>query len=360
MLFKDEVIIEIKAGKGGDGSASFHREKFITKGGPDGGDGGDGGHIILKVNPQLRTLSHIHNRQKFKAENGQDGMKNKKFGKKGESVVIEVPPGTQVYEADPETDEETLVHDLIEEDEEFIAAQGGRGGRGNVWFKSSTRQTPFYAEKGKPGETRRIRLELKLIAHVGLVGFPNAGKSTFISKVTNAKPKVANYPFTTLQPNLGVMSLANSVTTVLIADIPGIIEGAHSGKGLGIEFLKHIERTRVILFMLDATDQPIEKFNILREELKNYSETLFNREYLIAVNKIDMIYEKQEMYTILEELEQPNELIFPISAITGDGLKPLKIAIHEKYIHSEEMAEQENLSLEVNSQPENKEEDDEA
>lgn len=352
MLFKDEVIIDIKAGKGGNGSASFHREKFVPKGGPDGGDGGDGGHVILKVNPQLRTLSHIHNRQKFRAQNGQDGMKNKMFGRKGDSVVIDVPPGTQVFEIDPETEEETLIYDLVEDEEEFIAAGGGKGGRGNVWFKSSTRQTPFFAEDGKPGEQRRIRLELKLIAHVGLVGFPNAGKSTFVSRVTNARPKIANYPFTTLQPNLGVMTVDDSLTGILIADIPGIIEGAHHGKGLGIEFLKHIERTKVILFMLDVTDHPVEKFRVLRDELKNYSEKLFGREYLIAINKTDMIYEKEEIETIIGELEQPVELIFKISAVTGEGLKPLKIALYQKYLQAEERAraEEKEESFEVNDE----------
>ncbi len=328
MLFKDEVEIWVTAGKGGDGSKSFRREKYIPKGGPDGGDGGDGGNIVFLVNPHLRTLSHIHNRQKFHAENGENGKRKQMHGKNGEDLVIEVPPGTVVWDAETGTQ----LADLTESWTRTIIAHGGRGGRGNVHFKSSTNQTPFYAEQGKPGESYHLRLELKMIAHIGLVGFPNAGKSTLISRLTNARPKIANYPFTTLEPNVGVMTIDDAYTSVLIADIPGLIEGAHRGKGLGIEFLKHVERTRVLLFVLDVTDDPEKHFAILRDELKAYSENLYQRSFLIALNKRDLL------------TEEPKKLVkffagiapcFLISALTSEGLRELKIALYQAYQQEE-------------------------
>ncbi len=328
MLFKDEVEIWVTAGKGGDGSKSFRREKYIPHGGPDGGDGGDGGDIVFVVNPHLRTLSHIHNRQKFRAENGENGMRKQMHGRNGKDTIIEVPPGTVVWDA--ETGE--ILADLTEPGSHTIIAKGGRGGRGNVHFKSSTNQTPFYAEAGKPGESKHLRLELKMIAHIGLVGFPNAGKSTLISRLTNARPKIANYPFTTLEPNVGVMTIDDAYTSVLIADIPGLIEGAHKGKGLGIEFLKHIERTKVLLFVLDIADDPKKHFAILREELRAYSEKLYQRPFLIALNKKDICF------------DDPAELIhffsqyapcYLISALTGEGLRELKIALFETYQQEE-------------------------
>lgn len=348
MIFKDEVEIFVKAGNGGDGSASFRREKYIPKGGPDGGDGGNGGSIILRANPQIRTLSHIHNRQKFKAKRGDDGRGNQSSGKQGQSIVLEVPMGTIVYDCDSAE----VLADLTKKHQEFIVVKGGRGGRGNIHFKSSVNQTPFYAEKGKPAETRNIRLELKLIAHIGLVGFPNAGKSTLISRITNARPKVANYPFTTLQPNLGVMSIDDKFTSVLIADIPGLIEGAHKGKGLGIDFLKHIERTKIILYMLDITDEPMEKFLVLRDELKGYSEELFNRQTIIALNKIDLVYEDEETEAIRAEFAEYSDNIHIISAVVGTGLKELKQIIYSKYIEAEK---QEQLvdSIEDNDEDKN-------
>ncbi|URA09283.1 GTPase ObgE [Thermospira aquatica] len=329
MLFKDEVEIWVTAGKGGDGSKSFRREKYISKGGPDGGDGGDGGNIVFLVNPHLRTLSHIHNRQKFYAENGENGKRKQMHGRNGEDKVIEVPPGTVVW--DVETGNQLA--DLTEPWNKTIIAHGGRGGRGNVHFKSATNQTPFYAESGKPGESYHLRLELKMIAHIGLVGFPNAGKSTLISRLTNARPKIANYPFTTLEPHVGVMTLDDAYTSVLIADIPGLIEGAHRGKGLGIEFLKHIERTKVLLFVLDVTDEPEKHFNVLREELKAYSEKLYQRPFLIALNKKDLLSEEPSQR---EQFFSRIAPCFLISALTGEGLKELKIALYQAYQQEEQ------------------------
>ncbi len=335
MIFKDEVEIEIHSGKGGDGSASFRREKYVPKGGPDGGDGGNGGNVVLRVSGQLRTLSHIHNRQHFKAGHGEEGRGSQCHGKKGTDCVIEVPPGTVVFEAD----KKKPVADLTEDGSEFIAAKGGRGGLGNVHFKSSTNQTPFYAKQGKPGEAKSLRLELKLIAHVGLVGFPNAGKSTLISRITNARPKIANYPFTTLEPNLGVMTVDDAYTSILIADIPGLITGAHEGKGLGIEFLKHIERTKLILYILDATDEPTEKFKILQQELKGYSGKLAKRDYLIALNKTDRVPDPTEMDEIAKAFSRKRCEVLRISALTGAGLKELKIALYRKYVEIEKRDE---------------------
>ncbi len=331
MIFKDEVPIEIKAGKGGAGAATFRREKYIPFGGPDGGDGGDGGSIVFRVNPHLRTLSHIHNNQKFKAQDGGNGMTSKKFGKKGESSIIEVPAGTIIYDSESNA----IIADLMENGSEFAAAKGGKGGRGNVWFKSSTNQSPFYAQKGLPGEEKKLLLELKMIAHIGLVGYPNAGKSTLVSKITNARPKIGNYPFTTLHPNIGVMTIDDAYTSVLIADIPGLIEGAHKGKGLGIDFLKHIERTNIVLYILDSIDEPLEKFIVLQNELKNYSEALFQRHFIIALNKIDLIFEEKDKKELKNKFLKISKDIYLISALTGMGLPELKTVLYKKFVEAE-------------------------
>ncbi len=332
MIFKDEVEIEIKAGKGGAGAVTFRREKYIPRGGPDGGDGGDGGSVLIQINQHLRTLSHIHNNQKFKAEDGGKGMAKKMYGKKGTDCVIEVPPGTLVYDKDTKE----VFADLTEEFSVFKAAVGGKGGRGNVWFKSATNQTPHYAQKGLPGEGKNLLLELKMIAHVGLVGYPNAGKSTLVSKITNARPKIANYPFTTLKPNIGVMTIDDAYTSILIADIPGLIEGAHQGKGLGIEFLKHIERTKLILYILDAADEPQKRFEVLQNELQKYSQNLYQRNFMIAVNKMDLMFDSAEKEAIMGLFKKlPQEVHF-ISALNGDGLSDLKKAIYRKYKEAED------------------------
>ena len=331
MIFKDEVEIHVKAGKGGDGAASFRREKYIAHGGPDGGDGGHGGSVILRVDTNLRTLSHIHNRQRFKAGSGGDGKKKLMTGADGADNLILVPQGTQVYE----THSGKIMFDLTGETSEYVAAYGGKGGKGNSHFKSSTNQTPFYAQKGRPGEEYDLRLDLRLIAHVGLVGFPNAGKSTFISRVTNARPKIADYPFTTLEPNLGVMNLDGEYASVLIADIPGIIEGAHAGKGLGIEFLKHIERTRIILYILDISEEPMKKFEILREELRGYSETLASRRFLVALNKTDLLPDEKEQAKIVKKFKKLTPDVYTMCALKGDDLKELKWKIYNTYLEAE-------------------------
>ncbi len=331
MIFKDEVNIYVKAGNGGRGAVSFRREKYIPKGGPDGGDGGDGGDVIIKVNPHLRTLSHIHNNQKFKAKNGQDGMGALKHGANGEDTIIEVPAGTIIYDLKTNS----ILADLTENDASFIVAKGGKGGKGNNHFKTPTNQAPRYAQKGLPGEEKELKLELKMIAHIGLVGYPNAGKSTLISRITNARPKIANYPFTTLEPNLGVMTIDDAYTSILIADIPGIIERAHEGKGLGLEFLKHIERTKIILYVIDITDNPLQKFEILREELKSYSYELYKRDFLIALNKIDVMLDNDEIEKIRKEFLALTQEVYTISSLTGIGLKELKIALYKKYIEVE-------------------------
>lgn len=331
MIFKDEVGIEIRAGKGGDGAVSFRREKYIEFGGPDGGDGGDGGHVVFKVNPHMRTLSHIHNNQKFHAEDGGKGLPKKCFGKKGESIIIEVPGGTVVMDA--ETKE--VLADLVENNAEKVIARGGKGGKGNVHYKSATNQAPHYAQKGTKTEQRKLLLELKMIAHIGLVGYPNAGKSTLVSKITNARPKIGNYPFTTLQPNIGVMTIDDAYTSVLIADIPGLIEGAHKGKGLGIDFLKHIERTRVILYILDANEEPMEKWKVLKNELASYSEKLAEREFVVALNKMDLIFDEEVKKDLVRDFKKKAGKVYPISALTGEGLSGLKQALFKKYIEAE-------------------------
>lgn len=332
MLFKDEVIIQVRSGKGGDGAATFRRAKFVPKGGPDGGDGGKGGDVVFVTNPHLRTLSHFHHLQWFKAANGLHGMDQKRTGRSGEDIEIEVPPGTLIY--NDETGE--LLADLLESGSRRVIAEGGRGGRGNVHFKSSIKQTPMYAEEGRYAAELRLRLELKLIAHVGLIGLPNAGKSTLISRITSARPKIADYPFTTLEPNLGVMTLDTAATQILIADIPGLIEGAHQGKGLGHKFLRHIERTRLLFFILDITDQPRERFDTLRNELKNYSQELFKRDYIIALNKCDMLDDPQARTQAEKDFSGLSGDILFISALTGDGLEQLKIRLYQKYLQAEQ------------------------
>ena len=326
MMFKDEVHIEVRAGKGGAGAASFRREKFVPHGGPDGGDGGYGGDMIIKVNPHMKTLSYLHNNQKFKAQDGGKGLGNRMSGKRGSSFTIEVPPGTIVIDSNTGD----VLSDLTENYSEFIVASGGMGGRGNLHFKGPTNQTPFYAQPGKPGEAKSLLLELKMIAHIGLVGFPNSGKSTLVSKLTNARPKIGNYPFTTLSPNIGIMTADEGYLSLVIADIPGLIEGANSGKGLGIDFLKHIERTRLIVFILDSADNPEEKFKILRKELAGYSESIYERKFIIALNKMDLNFDDDLKKSLVNKFKKFGE-VFLISALTGQGLKELKYALFNKY-----------------------------
>ncbi|HPY74206.1 MAG: GTPase ObgE [Planctomycetes bacterium] len=321
-MFKDEAEIYVKAGDGGNGCASFRREKYVQRGGPDGGDGGNGGDIIIRATPNCNTLFHLSRNRKFIAKNGQQGGRNKCTGKSGTPLVIPVPPGTCIYD-----DQKRQLCDLEEENQEIIIAKGGKGGRGNVHFATPTHQTPRKFELGETGEERKIFLELKLIADVGLVGFPNAGKSTFISKVSAARPKIADYPFTTLEPNLGIVELP-TFRTIVIADIPGIIEGAHKGVGLGDKFLRHIERTRILLYIIDIAplDQqdPLETLKILQNEIVKYSNVMKEKKFLIAANKMDLTDAEKNLEEFRKETNLP---IYPISGVTGKGIPQLIQAI---------------------------------
>ncbi|HHH80474.1 MAG TPA: GTPase ObgE, partial [candidate division Zixibacteria bacterium] len=292
----DEAKIYVKAGDGGRGCVAFLREKYRPRGGPAGGNGGKGGDVIIRVNTKMRTLLDFYYRHHFRAENGRPGQGKNKHGRNGKDLIIEVPPGTMVYDA--ETGE--LICDLI--DGEFVVARGGRGGRGNAAFATSTNQTPDYAEPGEPGEERMLRLELRLIADVGLVGLPNAGKSTLISRLTKARPKIADYPFTTKEPLLGIAELGRDKRLV-IADIPGLIEGAHKGRGMGIKFLKHIARTKVLVFVIDINEKPDKAFQDLLSELGHFEQSLLRKPRIIALNKIDIANE--------EALERNWEEVFP-------------------------------------------------
>lgn len=315
--FVDYVKIYCRSGKGGKGSSHFRREKYIPKGGPDGGDGGNGGSIILRGNRNYWTLLHLRYERHIKAEHGEGGSKSKSSGKKGESKVIEVPCGTVVYDA--HTGE--YLCDITKHDEEVVLLKGGRGGLGNTHFKSSTNQTPRYSQPGEPFEERWIILELKLLADVGLVGFPNAGKSTLLSAVSAAKPKIANYPFTTLKPNLGIVSYRNHKSFVM-ADIPGIIEGASEGRGLGLRFLRHIERNSLLLFVIPSDADDIKKeYNILLNELTQYNPELMDKKRVLAISKSDLL-DDELMEAIAEDL--PDVPYHFISAVTNQGLTELK------------------------------------
>jgi GTP-binding protein len=322
-MFVDLVEIEVQAGNGGNGIVSFHRQKNIAKGGPNGGDGGRGGNVIFEVDENLMTLMDLKYRRKYKAERGADGLGGQKSGKSGESVIVRVPPGTAIFDAD---EKDTLLCDLVTHGQQFLAAQGGRGGLGNVHFKSPTNQAPRKATSGKPGVSRKLLLELRLIGDVGLVGYPNAGKSTILAAVSDAKPKIADYPFTTLTPNIGVVNLDN-FDQFRMADIPGIIEGASRGKGLGLDFLRHIMRTRVLLFVIDGTDDnPVDSLGLLQKELAEFDWTLNERAYLIALNKIDLL--DAEKIDQLVDAFGPE--CVPTSGMTGDGIDRLKQVLGEK------------------------------
>ena len=298
MKFLDQVKIYIKAGNGGDGSPSFRREKFIEFGGPDGGDGGNGGSIILKAERNLNTLIDYRYQQHHKAKRGDNGSGQNRTGKSGEDLILKVPLGTQVFEED----NKTLIYDFIKIGEEFTAAAGGKGGLGNTRFKSSTNRAPRKFTKGAPGEEFTIWLQLKTIADIGIIGLPNAGKSSLLAAITNANPKIANYEFTTLNPNLGVASYDDKEFT--IADIPGLVEGAHKGTGLGIQFLKHIERCKSLLHMIDITGEDIKNnYKKVKSELRNYSSKLSKKKELIILNKIDLI-DKNEVKKIIKDFSK--------------------------------------------------------
>lgn len=319
-MFVDQAVIEVAAGTGGSGSEAFRREKGVPRGGPAGGDGGKGGDVLLEADGQLATLLDYSYRRHYRAERGQHGEGNQKTGRSGQDLVLKVPPGTIAYDAD--TDE--LLGELMEEGQRVVVARGGRGGRGNVRFKSPTRQAPTRWEPGEEGEERRVRLELKLIADVGLVGEPNAGKSTLLASATAARPKVAAYPFTTLEPNLGVVELPG-FRTFVVADIPGIIDGAHEGKGLGHQFLRHIERTRVLLLMVPVdSDDPQAEYDRLRSELRAYSPELARTPFYVALTKIDLLAPEDP----LPELEAEGALgVFGMSSVAGRGISELMEAL---------------------------------
>ncbi len=287
--FVDEVEILCEGGKGGDGCVAFLREKFLPKGGPAGGDGGDGGSVYLIGNERLITLADFQYQYHYKAKNGQNGKGKNQQGKKGEDIFLEVPLGTDIYKFDEEKKEYISIGSILKDKEVILVAKGGKGGRGNTHFKSPTNQRPRYAEKGERGERVKLRLVLRLLADIGFVGLPNAGKSTLLRAISNAKPKVAPYPFTTLTPNLGVLEIDHLKITA--CDMPGIIKGASEGKGLGLRFLKHIERTKLILFILDITSNPQEDFQILYSEIEKYKKELLNKSLGIVINKIDLVSE---------------------------------------------------------------------
>ncbi|MCC5906952.1 MAG: GTPase ObgE [Balneolaceae bacterium] len=332
MRFADYAKIYVTAGKGGEGMSTFRREKFVPKGGPDGGDGGKGGSVVLKGNPQLNTLLDLRYRKFIKAKHGERGGSSRKTGKDGKTEILEVPLGTVAYDA--ETKER--IGEITEPDQKLIIAKGGKGGLGNWHFKSATNQTPQYAQEGEPGEERVVELELKLIADVGLVGFPNAGKSTLLSAVSEARPKIADYPFTTLEPNLGVVT-SSDYRSFVMADIPGIIEDAHEGKGLGIQFLRHIERNNLLLFMVAANTDIAAEYNALLHELEEYRSDLLEKPRLLAITKMDLKpgYELDEQVKLDDDLE-----IIEISSATGHNIELLKEKIWEKLqgIETEESA----------------------
>lgn len=321
-MFVDHATILIKAGKGGDGRVSFRREKYIPEGGPDGGDGGKGGDIIAIVEDGMRTLMDFRYQRHYKAELGEPGGKVNKFGKSGKDLYIKVPMGTIIR--DKESGK--IIADLVERGQQQVIAKGGKGGKGNWHFKSSVRRTPTFAEQGKVGEEREVILELKMLADVGLLGFPNVGKSTLLSATTMAKPKIANYHFTTLTPNLGVVEVIKGKSFVM-ADIPGLIEGASEGVGLGHDFLRHVERTRVLIHVVDVSGMegrdPIEDFNAINKELGLYSEKLVDRIQVIAANKIDLLYEDDQLVRFRAEMEAQGYRVFDISAATGEGIDDL-------------------------------------
>lgn len=311
MKFIDQAVIKVKAGDGGHGCIAFHREKFVPKGGPSGGDGGNGGNVIIKSNHHLSTLQDVTYRSIYKAERGQHGMGKNMRGRKGKDIVIEVPPGTISYDIK----EEKILCDLTSNDQEVIVAKGGKGGFGNARFKTRNITAPRIANDGQKGEEREIELELKVLADVGLVGFPNAGKSTFLARISAAAPKIADYPFTTLTPNLGIVKSGN-FSSFVMADIPGLIEGASSGKGLGVQFLRHIERTKILVFLIDSTsDDPDKEYEVLLTECKKHNAGLEKKLNLVFLTKADIFNDSHEISKFLKQHDT-----FSFSSVTGKNV----------------------------------------
>ncbi|MCL5794840.1 MAG: GTPase ObgE [Patescibacteria group bacterium] len=326
-MLTDEVIIKIKAGRGGDGCVSFRREKYIPKGGPDGGDGGDGGSIYFQADNNANTLTFYNTRKFFKAQSGQGGMSKKCHGKNGEDLILKVPVGTIVYQIGNTT---YKIADLIKDNQRVLAARGGVGGWGNVHFATATHQTPYEFKPGTLGEEKTLKLELQMIADVGLIGMPNAGKSTLLSRISSAKPKIANYPFTTLEPNLGVVKVDNE-SSFIAADIPGLIEGASMGKGLGDKFLRHVKRTKLLVHLLDVNSQNILKdYKTIRLELKSFDPQLLRKEEIVVINKVDTINPKS--VKIPATLKKLHPIL--VSAVSGYGINELLYAMKKKVVGS--------------------------
>lgn len=360
-MFVDRAEIFVKSGSGGNGAVSFRREKYVPRGGPDGGDGGKGGDVILMVEPEITTLLDFSYKKKYIAQKGQDGSGSKCSGKNGESLCIKVPLGTVIKDVNTNK----IMADLSHIGDKYVVARGGKGGRGNVRFTTAVRQAPNFAEPGMPGEERYILLELKVLADVGLLGFPNVGKSTLLSIVTKAAPKIANYHFTTLFPNLGVVSMPG-IQSFVIADIPGIIEGAAEGVGLGIDFLRHIERTRILIHVVDISGlegrDPFEDFIKINEELKKYDVKLWDRPQIIAANKADMLYDDNVFQNFKRKVQKLGyDKVFKISAATRQGVEELikevattlsNIPVTDMYINEEDrfMPEEKKFTYEIEKQ----------
>lgn len=342
-MFVDQVSISVHAGKGGDGCCSFRREKFIPEGGPDGGDGGRGADIVLETNSSLSTLIDLRYQRLYKAEDGRAGRSKDRTGRSGKTWVIKLPVGTLVKDADTQD----LLVDLNEPGQQFVVTQGGKGGKGNTRFKSSANRAPRQFQTGLDGEKRNLFLELKLLADVAIIGFPNAGKSTLISRISNARPKIANYPFTTLVPQLGVVKV-DEYQSFVAADIPGLIEGAHTGKGLGIRFLKHIERSRILLHLLDFSEShsrdPVVDYHAIQSELKSFSPELFLKPQILVATKVDDPEAEKKFEAFKERMIQLNPVFIAISSVTGKGLKPLlgkvKEMLMEFKVESQEWGEE--------------------
>jgi GTP-binding protein len=333
-MFIDEAKIRVKAGDGGNGCMAFRREKFVPRGGPSGGDGGKGGDVVMESSERHNTLVHFRFNPEYKAERGRHGEGSKRTGQDGADVVLKVPVGTILY--DEESGER--LHDFSHPDERLVIARGGRGGRGNARFATSTHQAPRECEPGRPGEERAYRLELKLLADVGLVGYPNVGKSTLISRVSAARPKIADYPFTTLEPNLGVVAIGApgdpDQVSFVVADIPGLIEGAHTGAGLGTQFLRHIERTRLLVHLVDVSDSsgrpdPVHDVEVIMGELKSFGAHLEDKPILMAASKMD-VANKEKLAKLRRYAKKQGLELYPISAATGEGIEQLKVAMSRR------------------------------
>jgi len=336
MRFVDEAVISVQSGDGGRGCVSFRREKYIPKGGPDGGDGGNGGNVIIRATRRLHTLNDYKLKKHFKAQNGKPGRGKNQTGKDGRDVVIRVPLGTIIY--DHESGE--VIADLIQDDQEIVVLIGGKGGRGNQHFATPTHRAPRIAQPGLPGQEKVLTLSLKYLADIGLIGFPNAGKSTLLSRLTMARPRIDSYPFTTLIPNLGVI-VFDDERTLIIADIPGLIEGASEGRGLGHRFLRHIERTKLLVHLIDITYVPkndlLEDFHILRGELEKFDPSLKQKDQMVLINKVDIhTSEHRDISSLRRALQEMGIDALPISALTGEGLDEMKQTLARKFFHGQE------------------------